>query len=758
MAKILNFKCTPEKCLYNSDNFKIYACSINSFEYPDIKLNKYDNITLKGDITELNLGIEYTVTAEEKDDKYGMFYDVKNVKREIPTGLQSTQKFLQEILTENQARELLKAYPNIVYMVMNNEPVDLTKVYGIGEASFERIKTKITENFKLVEIVEEFKGLFSLTIVKKLYENYTSLDKLKEKLREDPYMCLCKLGGVGFKTADSLLLTLYKDFEDCKTSGEKPSLYFLYSLPDSIQRAKSCVYYLLTENEANGHTYMEVKDLKKQFDVLVPEAKHNLGIILKTDENVVFDRERLIVSSKRAYDTEKDIARMIKEGLKTVNEKDWNCDYSKFTVLDGFKLTEEQSNVTKMMCQSNIGLLIGFGGSGKTSSTQAFINMLDAYKKTYLLLAPTGRASKVLAAFTGKKAQTIHRGIGYTPPNEWCHKKDLPFDEEIVIVDEFSMVDIFLFQKLLDAIDFTKTKLLIIGDSAQIPSVSAGNTLFDLVNSKIIPTTTLSKVFRYGTGGLSTIATDIRNSQEFLDTKNNSLQFFGEDKSYVFCPIPQERIKNYVVKLYTGLLAKGYAVEDIAVLSSYNVGEYGTVELNRVIQAAVNNTKERVKYGDTEFRVGDIITATKNDYYAEVYAPDIDPKKLKKGEKMPTTFIANGQTGKIIEKRYDTLIVQFDDQVIQLCGSILKNYKLAYAISTHRSQGGEFKAVILVTPKAHTFMLNSNLLYVGVSRAKQTCFHVGEARTVNLALKKKENYDRKTLLLEFLQKEDEDGL
>lgn len=741
----MNFKCTPERLVYNSDEYKIYGCSVNSFEYPDIQVSKYGTATIKGNVQELNLGVEYIVKAKEISDKYGVGYEVINIKREKPTTLDATRNFLYEILTPNQTDTLLEAYPDIVDRIMNNrlDDIDLNKTKGIKDCTFNVIKQKVIENFKLADLVEEFRGLFSLSIIKKLYDKYPSVEKIKEVIRTEPYECLCRLSGIGFKTADGMLLTLEKESKQCKENGKNPILFFGFDLKPSYQRAKACVDYILNENEANGNTYVKVGDLKKQFEILVPEAIANLPLILKGDNDVIFDRESLSVCRKETYETEKYIAEKIKEGL-SINTK-WDCDCSKFRSLDGFDLTLDQCKTSEYMCIYNIVMLVGYGGAGKSSSTQAFVNLLKHYNKSFLLLAPTGRAAKVLTGFTGENAMTIHRGLGYMPPNDWNFNSEHPLPYDVVIVDEFSMVDIFLFKHLLEAIDFNRTKLLIIGDDAQIPSVGAGNVLYDLLCYKKIPTITLDKVFRYGKGGLSTVATDARTQTEYLDKNKKGMQVFGEDQSYIFMPLQQDGIVDYTVKLYKTLLTKGYSVEDIAVLSCYNVGDYGVIELNKRLQEAVNpNPDAKIVFGDSEFRLNDIVMNYANDYKAVLYNEEfLDDKN--------TTFIANGESGMVDKIENNSMVSNYDGTLIYYDKGKLKNIRLAYAITTHKSQGGQFKVVILITPRSHTFMLNSNLLYVGISRAKEKCYHLGEIKTVNNALKKKENFDRKTLLLGFLQ-------
>ena len=744
MDKTVEFRCVPERLVYNSDEFKIYGCSVNSFDYPDIHIGKYGTCSIKGNFQELNLGVEYMVKAKEVSDKYGIGYNVININRDKPRTLAETRTFLYEILTENQADTLLSVYPDIVDRIMNNrlEDIDLNKTKGIKEYTFDVIKRKVIENFKLADLVEEFRGLFSLSIIKKLYDQYPSVEKIREVIREEPYECLCKLSGIGFKTADQLLLTLEKESKECIGTSKNPILYFGFDLKPSYQRAKACVDYLLNENESSGNTYMYVGDLKKQFEILVPEAIGNLPIILKKDNDVIFDRELLCVCRKETYETEKYIANKIREGMSINTE--WDCDCNKYRSLDGFDLTDDQCKTSEYMCQHNVVMLVGYGGSGKSSSTQAFVNMLNAYHKSFMLLAPTGRAAKVLSGYTGENAMTIHRGLGYMPGHGWSYNEEHPLMYDVVIVDEFSMVDIFLFRHLLEAIDFSRTKLLLIGDDAQIPSVGAGNVLYDLLCYNQIPTITLNKIFRYGKGGLSTAATDTREGKEYLDKNQNGMQAFGDDKSYIFMPLSQDKLVDYAVNVYKTVLKQGYNIEDIALLSCYNVGDYGTVELNKRLQNAVNPEAEaKITFGDSEFRLNDIVMNYVNDYKAMIY----DEEFLDEDN---TTFIANGESGKVVKILKDAMVIDYDGTLVYCPKSSMKNIRLAYAISTHKSQGGQFKTVILITPRAHTYMLNSNLLYVGISRAKEKCYHLGEIRTVNLALKKKENFDRKTLLQKFL--------
>ena len=768
-SKIIEFIATPSKVLYNSEDYKIYACEIDSFAFPNITVGDYGTITIKGNMPELCLDAEYEIKSVEKSDKYGTSYEVKNIKRKRPTSLSATRNFLYEILTQKQTDTLLSVYPDIVNRIIENriQDIDLSKTKGIKDYTFNVIKRKVIENFKLADIVEEFQGLLSLSVVKKLYNKYNSVEMIKEKVKQDPYKCLCGLEGIGFKTADSILLMLEDSIKknnsnsnnntDNDNKDSKPlSFMFEYDLRTSYQRAKACVDYILSENENNGNTYMDYEDVKNAIATHTPEAKDHLETILTKSEDVIFDNNSLRVCRRTAYETEKYIAEKVKEGM-SINTV-WNCDCSKYTSLNGFSLTKDQCKTSQYMCQHNLALLVGYGGSGKSSSTRAFINMLKDNYKSFLLLAPTGKAAKVLSAFADEIAQTIHRGLGYMPPNQWTYNEDYKLPYDVVIVDEFSMVDIFLMKHLLEAIDFNKTKLLLIGDDAQIPSVGAGNILFDLLKYNKIPTITLDKIFRYGEGGLSTVATNTRQGIPYLQDAVNGIQSFGNDKSYSFIPITQERLVDYVAKLYKALIKdKGYSIEDVVILSSYNVGQYGTIEINKRIQDEINHdASAKMTFGDSEYRLNDIVMNVVNDYKAILYNEKInynDGEDIEENiskELADKTFVANGETGRVIKILRKGMVIDYDGMLIYCPKASLKNIKLAYAISTHKSQGAQFKIVILITPKAHTYFLNSNLLYVGESRAKEACYHLGDIKTVNIALKKKANFDRKTLLVDFL--------
>ena len=744
MNELYKFKGVVAKCTYNTPDFKIYAMDVSKTDYPDVKQNKYNNVSILGELADLTLGVEYEITAEEQTNKYGTSYKVLNIRRDIPTTAEGTYLFLSEILTENQARVLMEHYPDIIQKVKNNDldDIDLSKLKGIGAKTFEKIKDKIITNFALMELVIEFKNVLSMNIIKKIYDEYSSIDKLKERLKAEPYTTLTRISRIGFKTADSIVLQLQKE----------NIIDFGYDVKTSPDRCLSCMLYILEENENEGHTKMNLADLRQQCLKIVPACAGHFVDVIK-DDNIYYNKDNMEVSLRATYETEKYIADTLLSNLNNDNNV-WDFDVEKYRAVGEFELSDEQIQILDVVCKNNIAILNGFAGAGKTASTQGIINMLKDNNKSFKLLSPTGRAAKVLHENTNEPASTIHRGLGYVPPNSWTYNEWQKLHTDVVIVDEFSMVDIWLFKKLLDAIDFKYTKLLMIGDNAQLPSVSCGNLLHDFMEANIIPTVTLNKIFRYSSGGLMRVATDTRCCKAYLDNDmKNKATIFGNNQDYMFIDLSSEMITRNAVALYKKLLDNGSSIEDIQVLTAKNVGECGSVELNNMIQKVANpnyGSEVNMKIGDTTYYKGDLILQCVNNYKAE-----LDTRYLNDEEKFlddePTAFVANGETG-IIKEIYNTYIIaDFNGVYVKYYRNDMNMVKLGYAISIHKSQGGGFKTVILCTPQSHIFMLNSNLLYVGLTRMKEKLYHLGSLQSVNQAVKKKANLTRHTFMQNLLK-------
>ena len=747
--KEILFKGRIVRQTYNGGDYKIYAVDVNKDIYPDIKFTKYGNCTILGEMHELGVGIEYEIRAVEQNTKYGYSYKVLNIRRDRPQSASDMYLFLQEILTLNQARTLYEVYPDIVDRVMNNqlEDIDLSKLKGIKEFTFNNIKNKIIENFGLAELVVEFQGLLNISMLKKLYDRYSSINLIKEKLREDPYKCLCGLARVGFTTADSILLDLEETSKKNIKDGKDAIIDFSVDLRTSKQRCLSCMLYLLEKNEEEGHTLMSINNLREQCIKMVPACSEHFMECMK-NKNIFYDKNSMVVALKSTYETEKYIAENLIYGL-TYTKNAWDFDCTQYQVVDGCELSNEQLEVVKNICRYNVCILNGAGGTGKSFCTQAVINMLKDHNKSFRLFSPTGKAAKVLATYTKEDVTTIHRGLGYIPPDEWCFNQENKLNCDVLIIDEFSMTDIFLFKRVIDAIDFNRTKLLMIGDNAQLPSVSCGNLLHDFMESRIIPTVTLTKVFRYGEGGLMKVATDVRSCKSYLTNIHDQLTWFGQNKDYAFINVDSDIMVKNAVALYSKLLLQGHKVENIQVLTAYKKGDIGAIAINNAIQKVANKnygSDEFMKVGDVTYYKDDLVIQNVNNYKAELYVNDEFYDK-----DVSETFIANGETGIVKEVNKNYLIIDFDGVTVKYYRNDMQMVGLGYCITIHKSQGSSIKVVILLTPQSHVFMLNSNLIYVGLTRMKEKCFHFGNVDTVNMAVKKKANFTRNTFMQKLLR-------
>lgn len=779
--KEYKFSGRVERCVYNSENFKVYALNVDMKRYPNIKQNKFNNITISGELSDLTIGVEYKITGIEAPSKNGMGYKVLNIRRDMPTTAEDMYLFLQEILTPNQAKVLYDVYPDIVQRVKEDrlDDIDLNKLKGIKEYTFNRIKEKITENFCLADLVIEFQGYLNLSIIKKIYNRYTSVDKIKEQLNKDPYKCLCRLAGVGFKTADSILLEIEKVSNDNIKKGKEPIMNFSESLVSSPQRCLACIVYLLEQNESEGHTKMNLAELRTELFKTVPACANHFVVAMQSPD-IYYNKETMDAALVATQKTEQSIANTI---LKYIHYKNvWDYDVEKYREVNGSILSNEQIQAVSNVCKYTISILNGAGGTGKSFSTQAIINMLKEHYKSFLLFSPTGKAAKVLADYTKEKATTIHRGLCYIPELLYYYKgkevtkKDkydyctnFAFNKyhklktDVVIIDEFSMVDIWLFKRVLDAIDFKTTKLLMIGDNAQLCSVGCGNLLHDFMQSKLIPTVTLTKVFRYGEGGLMKVATDVRFCKTYLSNNmKNQMTIFGNNKDYTFVDLVSKVIPRNAVALYKKLLQKGHTINDIQVLTAKNVGDCGATVLNNMLQKVANpnyGSNTKMKCGDTTYYIGDLVIQKINNYKAEIDLNNLKSEEreiIKNSEKKPTAFIANGETGIVKDVLNNYILIDFDGIVVKYTKADLLHIGLGYAISIHKSQGSSIKAVILLTPQSHMFMLNSNLIYVGLTRMKEVCYHLGTFSTVNQAVKKKANLIRHTFMQELLLSESEE--
>lgn len=757
MSNRVTFDCQLDKCLFQKDGYYIYAMKIDQFKYPDIVVGKYGTTTILGNnLYELEYKQLYHVIAEPKDTKYGVSYEVVSISFDQPQTEDDVRNYLMTVLTKNQADQIMKHYPNIMDLVAQDrvDEIDVNKLKYINQSSLNGIISKIRATSLLVNICAIFYNTISLNVMQKLYGQFGSVDKIKEVLREQPYSGLCKLDGVGFRKADEILLKIEEESEAIKARGEEPKFEFKGPLKFSEDRCLACMQYYLDENEQEGNTKMKIEDLKAKVYTYAKETSIFFDKLL---ENDIFNVDIInqVVGNKSTYNIEKYIA----ETLLNANKKPilWDFDLEKYKKVGEFNLTEQQRAVQELLCQNNVVVLNGPAGSGKTSSVKAVVRMLTDYHLDFVMGCPSAKAAKVLEKYAGFPATTIHRMLGYQAGG-FTHRKDNPLRADLVIIDESSMLDIFLFKSVLEAIDFRRTKLLLIGDSYQLPSVGAGNLLHDIINCNLCPISTLTEIFRYSEGGLIAVATDTRNGKQFLPyIISPETQVIPKGNSFFFCPQSKEACVGYAVKMYLKL-AETNSLEDIIVITSQNKGPQGVITINNQIQNAINpkrndNVLQLIREDYTiEYRANDMVMQTVNDYHSIVCDETGYFERDEEGKPMYETLIANGETGRIVSVNNQNMVVKFDNHYILRYKSDLDKMSLAYAITAHKSQGSGYKNVIVVTPSTHTYMLNSNLLYVSYTRAKERCFNIGNPKTIAVAVKKKQNLSRETFLQDIIKK------
>lgn len=758
MEKILNFTVIPLRMTYPKqalklsfdpfdedeeledeiDSFKIYAC-----ESPDgyVKKSTYGSISILGNLPDLSIGVEHKVKAIEEYKNGNFQYKILNIKRDKPIGDSSVRLFLSEFCTSRQVEELMREYPNIINMVINNEAdnINTSKLHGIGDYIINVIKRKILENFVYAELVDTFKGFLDFKTVKALYKLYPSVEQVKAHIALEPYKTLCKLSRVGFKTADKMLLEFDKKCRKMHESGEEPPILFDFELITSYQRMESCVSFILAQNEQDGNTKMKKSQLQRESKNLASQCMSHFGDVLKTSNEFVVVEEWVAI--KDTYDAEKYIAEKL-TAIKNSQEKKWKYDISNINNGKEFPLTDEQMSFINNVLASNVTLLPSAGGTGKTFCLNELVQIIKTLEKSFLLLAPTGKASKRMSEYTNESAYTIHRGLGFTPEgftyNENCN---LPHD--IVILDESSMVDIFIFQSLLRAINPETTKLVMIGDISQIPSVSCGRVFNDIIDTELFNTNVLTVIFRYGEGGLYKVATNVRNGKSYFGELKDKITPFGTNKDYVLIRSSQENSVQSIVSVYGQLIKKGIDYSDIVITMAMNKGDYGSIVVNETVQKWIlNNTTyldscQSIKHGDTTYYAGSLIMQTKNDYRIKDINGDISP-------------VFNGSMGKVISVDGNKMEVIFDGIRYYYNRGNLENVQLCYCCNIFKMQGSQAPYIILNTPKAHTYMMNKDLLYTAISRTQKRCFHITDTAIIEGSLKKSASRDRMTFLKELI--------
>ena len=712
-------KLTPMRMIFNNpeSNFSIISCSTKD---ESIEAHpQYGTISLKGTgIADLKMGQSIDCIIEPcVDDKYKYSYKfigfagfvAKDGKFNLTE--KAELQTLRSLMTNGQAESCHAAYPHFVSMVLNGEAdkLDYKKIRGVGKVLLPRYIDKIKTINKRVEFMGETYawGIEHDDDINKIAATYKNVYGFSKDINANPYAVMINLLEWSFDRADRAIT--------------KKTRKWL----DSYERCEAATIYALKHNELDGNTRMQAKMLFDMVKRKAPQCVHHLLDVVTKAAQVHYDAPSQNTALQATYSAEQHIADVIKK--KIANPHYYPMDWQKFTSVDGLELTDEQAQILEMACKQDVMMLTGSAGTGKSQTTKAIIEMLEANDYTYTLLSPTGIAAKRLREATGREASTIHMFLA-------CDGNL----GDYVLIDEMGMVSVHLLSMLFDKVtDYTK--IIFIADPSQLASIACGNIVEDMLDSGIVPVCNLTKVFRYNTSGIITIATDVRNGVNDHLTDTFTDYKFIETDTLVIKQIEQE---------YARLLADGYSKDDVLILSPFNKGDVGSLAINAAIQAKFNpNELSKVGHivNDTPiyFKVGDKVINKKNEYAMPLVDDD-------------TAFVANGDIGTVMEivpdEKEPYMIVRYDCGDCIVDKAHIKNTLLAYAISIHSCQGSQAKAVIVVIDRSHVRMLSRNLCYTAVSRAQERLILIGDEATIQEGLRVQEEKERDTELKEMLIK------
>lgn len=691
--------------------------------YSVFDLNTSDGeIKIVGIFDSVNIGESLEVEGEfTYDNKYGEQLNVSSYQKKLPSSTVEIEKYLASgiisTIGPKNASYIVEQFGKKSLDIVFDETDKLIEVRGIGKKSIEKIKKSVEELKFSKNILFHLTGLgISLSLSKKIYNIFK--ENTLEVINENPYKLIKNVRGIGFLKADEIAL---------KNNLDKNSSY----------RIESAILYVLTQKAINfGHVYYPKEKLTNEVSKLIgveTELIEPVYMNLLLSSEVVIDNlfEESNIYLDYLYVSESYIASKLAKMALNEDFKilfDIDKEIKKSIKNLSIKLSKIQIDAIKSCFEENISIITGGPGTGKTT-------IINTISKIYLdngynisLCAPTGRAAKRIEETTGIEAKTIHRMLGYIPSSyddigHFEYNEDNPLDTDVIIIDEMSMVDVVLFEKLLRGMK-DNTRLVIVGDVDQLPSVGAGNVLRDLINSKKIKYTKLVDIFRQSeSSNIIVNAHKINNGQEPILNEKNSDFFFLKTETPAIT-------RNVVVDLISKRLPNAYGYDfskDIQILTQSRKGICGVFELNRLLQDILNpktETTDELLVGNKLFRVNDKVMQTKNNYNLSFFDSD--------GEE--NFGVYNGDMGHIIfiDKSSKKLTVEMDDnRVIDYTLEDLDNLELAYAITIHKSQGSEFKSVIIPMFDGYRLLQTRNLLYTAITRAKENIVLVGDKNVMN---------------------------
>jgi len=734
----------------------IYQNEVNSY-LVGIFETEEEQITVVGYLPFISKGDSLKLTGKFVNHKdYGEQFKIETFEKLMPQTLAALETYLASGNVKGvglaTATKIIDTFGEDTIHVLKYEPHKLARIKGISKNKALEMSESFIENWEVWQIVgflERF-GIGAES-AKKVYD-LLGINAIAE-IEANPYILIDISRGVDFQQIDKMALELGVERENQK-------------------RVKSGIKYALIKITYNGHcctlkaNLIEyVKQLLNVSEVIIEDGLINLKV---NNEIIIEDRDgEEWVYLYSFYKAENQIAERITKLDKAKNmkkvsniEKELKLVEEKTDIL----LSEKQKEAIRAINDNNVTIITGGPGTGKTTIIKSIIEIYKQKKYKIVLCAPTGRAAKRMTETTGEEASTLHRllEIGKVD-EESLFKKDneyqgSPIDGDIIIVDEVSMVDMFIMSYLLDCI-YLGTKLILVGDSDQLPSVGPGSVLHDLIASEKISTVHLDKIFRQAAKSKIIVnAHRVNNGKNFIGKDDPELEEDSKQDFFFIKENNQEKVLEEVLSLCNGRLKKfgDYDFfESIQVLTPTKKGLLGTKEMNKALQQELNPARqgeeEKASMGAI-FRMGDRVMQIKNNY--DMYWEKRTENTLETGN-----GVFNGETGTIttINEKEKTIRVKFDDE--KVCWypyNELEQLEHSYCITIHKAQGSEFDVVIMLAPQAAPMLLTRNLLYTGITRAKKLLIVVGNDRVVDYMIKNVDSKKRNTGL-EFKLKEGKKG-
>ena len=656
--------------------------------------------------------------------KYGRQMAASAWKRLVPDTADGIERFLASGAVKgigpSLARRIVSAFGSQTMAVMEKEPKRLLEIEGIGAKKLAVITESFYEEKQVNDLALDLEthgvsGRYAARLVQKYGEEALYV------LTEEPYRMIAEIDGIGFKTADQIALAYGMD-------------------PQSPERLAAGLTYVLQDMTQNGHVCIPDRELVYRASLILRAEQLMLRDVL----NEAIGMGQLCaddyggeayVYTPQAYEEERGIAERIREMASYTPPKPRRhveLFLDRWQESCQFQLAEGQREAVSQSLQSGMLVITGGPGTGKTTVVQAIIRLAEQEGLRIVLCAPTGRAAKRLAETTERKAKTIHRLLvpegfaGGRQVFEYNETKQLPAD--LVIVDEVSMLDMEMLYHLLQALS-PHCRCILVGDADQLPSVGAGAVLHDIIQSEILPVVRLETIFRQKEGGRIVTNAHLING--------GRLPVVNEDEEFRFVEIErEEQGADVICRLYAAETAEAGDKFAVQVLSPMYKNPCGVDNLNAVIQSAVNGPqkgKGEYKAGKMTFRTGDKVMQKQNNYDKGVF---------------------NGDIGEIFAVQDDIVYVRYPEQDVKYEGQEIDEITLAYAITVHKSQGSEYHTVIMTLVNSHGIMLQRNLLYTAVTRAKGKVILVGTKAALRTAVQNIRTSRRFTLLVQRLREEE----